>query len=445
MKLPAVWLPSGKSSKSSGRSTNGMQQRLPYHIITGPLDHSGSIAKSRDTGMRMVRGIKLLALAILWLVPLVTISLALHHDWASVWSAMKVPTMNLPFSDLRVITGGLKTQQLGGNPITDNVGESLHRPMNYPRIWLHLFSRMGITDSNIEIVGIVFCVLYLICVSWLVLQCTSVTGVLVLLIAALSVAPLFAIERGNTDLLIFTLVFLGWLAGNQFLRPGAFFAAAALKIYPFAALIVEAIRRPVKGRIVPLALAGLVIALFAWQWRDFNAIRHSTPISPTLSYGLLSLKAQAAYMSRKFLLFNCVAAGAIAAIAWLSRPNLEESLLNSKVGQLFSIFAGIYVFTFAIGSSWNYRLIFLLPTLPLAIELVRTPQRGWWGIAYIATVLIAENSSARGLYQATPLGDAATWAIFVALLPILLKQARGFLFARNEISTPASQAANSTA
>jgi hypothetical protein len=393
----------------------------------------------------MARVAKLLALAILWLAPLMTVSRALRHDWSSVWNALKVPSMDLPFSDLRVITGGLKTQQLGGNPITDNFGEVLHRPMNYPRVWLRLFSWMGINDCNVEIVGIILCFLYLVCISWLILQCKNAAGALVLLIAALSVAPLFAIERANTDLFIFFLVFLGCLAGNKFVRPGVFFVAAALKIYPFAALIVEAIRRPRKERIVPLTLAGLVIALFAWQWNDFNAIRHSTPISPTLSYGLLSLKAQAAYMSRKFFVCSCVAAGAIAAIAWLVRTNLEESVLDSKAGQLFSIFAGIYVFTFAIGSNWNYRLIFLLPTLPLAIELVRTAQHRRWGIAYIVTVLIAENSSARGFYQATSLGDMATWAIFVSLLIILCKQASSLLLARSKSSALPKQPANSAA
>lgn len=393
----------------------------------------------------MTRGIKILALAILWVVPLMTISRALNHDWVSVWSALKVPSMNLPFSDLRVITGGLKTQQLGGNPITDNVGEQLHRPMNYPRIWLYLFSWMGITDSNVEIVGIVFCVFYLVCISCLILQCRCATGTLVMLIAGLSAAPLFAIERANTDLFIFTLVFLGCLAGNKFFKPAAFFVAAALKIYPFAALIVEAIRRPMKERAVPLLLAGLVIVIFAWQWRDFNAIRHSTPISPTLSYGLLSLKAQVAYMSKKFFVWSCMAAGAIAAIAWLFRPDLEESLLESKAGQLFLIFAGIYVFTFTIGSNWNYRLIFLLPTFPLAMELIRTGQHRRWGIAYIVTVLVAENSSARGLYQATSLGDMATWAIFVALLIILLQQTSRLMLARSEFTSPPKQPVNSLA
>jgi hypothetical protein len=393
----------------------------------------------------MARGIKLLALAILWVVPLMTISRALTHDWASVWNVLKVPAMNLPFSDLRVITGGLKTQQMGGNPITDNIGEALHRPMNYPRIWLHLFSWMGITDSNVEFVGIVFCVFYLTCISCLVLQSSSAVSALVLMLASLSGAPLFAIERANTDLFIFSLVFLGCLAGNKFFRSAAFFVAAALKIYPFAALIVDAMRRPRRERAVPLVLAGLVIVLFAWQWRDFNAIRHSTPISPTLSYGLLSLKAQAAYMSRKFLAFHCVAAGVIAAIAWLVRPNLDESLMNSKAGQLFSIFAGIYVFSFAVGSNWNYRLIFLLPTLPLTIELVRKARYWQWGIAYVVTVLVAENSSVRGLYQGTSLGDMATWAIFVTLLIILLQQASSFLWRRSEFSTPLKRPANSAA
>ena len=393
----------------------------------------------------MARGIKLLALAILWIVPLVAISRALHYDWGSVWKALKVPSMSLPFSDLRVITGGLKTLQLGGNPITDNVGEVLHRPMNYPRIWLHLFSWMRINDSNIEIVGILFCIFYLLCISLLILQSRDSPSGLILMVAGLSVAPLFAIERANTDLLIFFLVFLGCLVGNKFLRPSLFFAAAALKIYPFAALIVDALRRTRKERALPLALAGLVIVLFAWQWSDFNAIRHATPISPELSYGVLSLKAQAAFMSWKLIAVYCVVAALIIGVAWVGRPKIEQSLLELHLGEMFSVFGGIFVFTFAVGSNWDYRLIYLVPTLPMAMEMVRTRRNVGWGLIYIALVLVAENSFAHGFYKTIEVSDMATWALFGMLLITLLQQATAFLLAQSNFSAPPNQPANSAA
>jgi hypothetical protein len=122
-----------------------------------------------------------------------------------------------------------------------------------------------------------------------------------------------------------------------------------------------------------------------------------------------------------------VACALILGIAWMTRPNLDEAILNSRFGEMFLIFGGIYVLTFAIGSNYNYRLIFLLPTLPLACELVRSAKHRKWGITYIASVLAAENSVALGIYQGIPLEDLATFAIFAMILPILLQQAKEFL------------------
>ena len=81
--------------------------------------------------------------------------------------------------------------------------------MNYPRIWLYLFSMLGINDQKIYAAGIAFCVLYLGCVSALILRCGRALDAAIVLVAALSLAPLWAMELGNTDLLIFFLVFLG--------------------------------------------------------------------------------------------------------------------------------------------------------------------------------------------------------------------------------------------
>lgn len=393
----------------------------------------------------MVRGIKITTLALLWLAPLLILSEAFASDWVSVWDTFRVPAMKPPFLDLHAITDGVKTLKQGGDPLISNPSDPLRRRLPYPRIWVHLFSWLGIRESHIAIIGIAFCVLYLICISWLIVRCESGVGAVILLIAGLSVAPLFAIERANIDLFIFFLVFLGCAVTNKFQKSGAFFLAAMLKIYPLAAMAVDAIRRPFKANVVPIAAMLTGGALWTWQWRELAAIRQAAPVPEFLAFGVAVLRAQAAYMNWKFFGVCCAAAAVIVIIAWSIRPNLDGALLDSKFGEMFLVFGGIYVFTFAAGANFNYRLIFLLPTLPLAIELVRTPQNRGWGIMYIGAVLIAENSSARGLYQATSLGDMATWAIFVALLIILLQHASDQFFARRESSAPPKQPANSAA
>jgi hypothetical protein len=368
-----------------------------------------------------------MALVCLWVAPLMILYTALASDWVSTWEAFAVPSMNPPFMDLWSISGGVRTLQQGGDPLVVNKLDPYHRPMNYPRIWLYLFSGLGIQDANVWMVGVTFCVLYLVCISWLIVQCKNIFGLLTLLIASLSLAPLLALERGNADLLVFVFVFLGCITTNRYLKPIAFFVATVLKIFPFAGVIIDVIRRPIKERFLPLLLTGLAVAVLGWQWRDLYSIRLSTPVSPTLSYGLLTLGAQAPYLSGGLLATGCVMAALIAAAAWLMRPKLDGVILDSKSAEMFLIFGGIYDFTFAIGSNWNYRLMFLVPTLPFVIELIRNRRHRRWAMAYIASVLVAENSFAFGVYQGIPTGDIATFGIFVMILIILLGQARTFL------------------
>jgi hypothetical protein len=268
---------------------------------------------------------------------------------------------------------------------------------------------------------------YLICISWLILKCESSLGSITLVIAALSIAPLLAIERGNIDLLIFFLLFLGCTATNRFLRSGVFLAATVLKIYPIAAQIVDAIRRPLKENRVAIAAMIAAAALWTWKWRELEAIRHAAmAVTTTLTFGMFALKAHAEYLSGALLALSVAACAVILGIAWASRPSLDKIVLNSKFGEMFLVFGGIYAFTFAVGSNYNYRLIFLVPTLPVACELVLDTKHRKWGIIYVACVLVAENSVALGLYQGIPLEDFATFTLFAMILPILLQQAGAF-------------------
>jgi hypothetical protein len=370
--------------------------------------------------MWMTRGIRIAALACLWLVPILILSTALLSDWTSVWEKVGVPSYTPPFLDLRSITSGLKTVQRGGDPLIANPSDPLRRTMNYPRIWLHLFSWLGINDSNLWIVGITFCALYLIGISWLILQSQRALDAVILLVAGLSLSPLFAIERGNSDLLIFTLVLVGCISKNKYLKPAAFFLAAILKIFPIAALLADILRRPIRKSAVSISLAAAAFALFAWEWHDLRAIKVSTPVSTTLSFGLFSLRAQAAYLSTTQAAICLFAMVLILAVAWVARPRLEQSALQSRSGELFVIFGGIYLFTFAIGSNWDYRLIFLLPTLPFVLDLARNSRWTAWAIAYVSAVLLAENSFVNGVYQGIPIIDVTSVILWIILLTVLI-------------------------
>jgi hypothetical protein len=255
--------------------------------------------------------------------------------------------------------------------------------------------------------------------------------VVILLLASLSVAPLLAMERGNTDLLVFSLVFLACIVTNKYLKSGLFGAAGVLKIYPIAAMVIDAIRRPLKERAFAVLVTGLVILVVFLQWHDLNLIRKGTPVYRVESYGVLSLEEEILFDTLQWgfliglgwiVVMECWLAGALAVVnAWRHPSELDTSIQKSRFAEMFAVFGGTYVFTYAIGSNFDYRLILLLPTLPLVLEMTRSSPYRAWAMVYLALVGLAENSIGFEQSGGIIAGHAATFALFIMLLGMLTR------------------------
>ena len=389
----------------------------------------------------MIRGTRIAALVFLWLMPLCIFSVAFSRDWVSTWRALGVPAMTPHFLDLQNIPAGVETMHNGGDPLVANPADPLHRPTNYPRIWVYLFSAARITRANVSIVALLFCSLYLACVSALIVQARRAIEMIVLVVAALSVAPLLAMERGNNDLFVFAIVFLGCIATNPYIRSGALGFAALLKIYPMAAMMLDTIRRPPKQRQIAMLFTALVVVLLALQWRDFSLIRRGTPASRSLSYGALSLEAEVIHDSFRLgfsagagwvIVLECWIAGAFAAFyGWKKSWEAGGSDANPMYLELFAAFGAIYAFTYAIGSNWDYRLIFLVPTLPYVLEMARSSSNRAWAFTYIGLAVLAENTVGFAQDGGTLAGHLATFALFLMILASLAGQSKKYLLKRD--------------
>jgi hypothetical protein len=312
--------------------------------------------------------------------------------------------------------------------------------MNYPRVWLYLFSAAGITRGNVSTAAILVCVFYLACLSFLILETKHVVDAVILLLASLSISPMLAMERGNNDLVVFSLVFLACFVTNRYLKSGLYGAAALLKFFPLVAMIIDGMRRPIKERMSTALPILLVVMLILLQWHDLVLIRHATPVSTSMSYGTLSLKGELLRETARWgflsslgwtVVMGCWLIGALAIRnGWGNLLELNTSVFNSKFAESFSVFGGIYVFTYAIGSNWDYRLIFLLPTLPLAMEMARGVRHRLWAVVYLVSVGIAENSIALETSWGTIPGHIATFVVFILLLAMLTNQAKNLYVER---------------
>jgi hypothetical protein len=384
----------------------------------------------------MLRPAKIAALAVLWLVPALIFVAAFSHGWVPAWRSVGVLAILPRFADLSTIPYGVEAIHRGLDPLVSNPADPLQRTVNYPRIWLHVFSALGVTVQNVWVVALPFCALYLFCISVLIARSRHFMDAAVLLLAGISISPLLAMERGNNDLCVFALLFLGCVATNRYLKSVSLGAASLLKIFPLAGMIVAAVRRPMKQRIVPMLSLVLVFALLAWQWHDLNLIRLGTPISRVRSYGFLSLQ-QEIFRFLPQSLFYSIQLGWIVAGAFLvfvvltvdfarkSDWGVDPEILTSMEAEMFAVFGGTYAFTYAIGSNWDYRLILLVPTLPFALRLARDVTFRRWAIAYIALVGVAENGLAVEGHGGTVLVHLASFGVFAFVLMALTQQLKG--------------------
>jgi len=389
-------------------------------------------------GNGIERGTRIGAIAALWLVPIFIFSLAFTSGWVSTWRSVGVPSMTPKFLDLWSIPTSVETMHQGGDPLVMNSRDPYQRPINYPRIWLYLFSAAGITRDYITTVALFFCAIYLTCASFLIARTTRAIDAIVILIASLSVAPLFAIERGNNDLFVFSLVFLGCIVTNRTLKSGLLGTAGLLKFFPVAGMLCEAIRRPTRKRMLAILMTACVVILILAQWRDLDLIRKATPIAIQWSYGTLSLEADLLYESPRlaqallgfgwvFGLACLVACAATIHQAWKKPDEPRFPFSDSRYAEMFYVFGGIYVCTYAIGSNWDYRLVFLLPTLPLAMDMARDSRHRWWSIAYLVLVIVAENSLGLDASLGRIVCHVATFALFLMLVAMLTRQTRALL------------------
>lgn len=285
--------------------------------------------------------------------------------WSSTWSALGVPTMFPEFADMRTVQGALHSLSEGFDPQIKNPGDPWGRSMNYPSLWISISEIFNFeVELNFKIFVSMMVLTFLSCCLMLLKQFPSLT----LLALCFSGATLLAVERGNNDIIIFSLLYFSVIVG------GGIYAlflliATLLKVFPILAL--PAFCRSVKTFFLMLAVA--VIALLILL-PELSNIRGSTPVSASLSYGSASISA--AFQSRVNFNFPSHFISILvlfaAFVAWkldFLRKRLNFSEMNRHAKQMFLIGAYIYVGTFILSSNWDYRLIFLLLCVPYVMSL----------------------------------------------------------------------------
>jgi len=361
------------------------------------------------------------------------------------WPRLGVPSGPSLFFDARNVTAAWDCARLGYDPLYENPCDPWRRPLNYLRPWL-LLGALGLDQSHTFGFAAVLIATMFVSFSLLVGRVPAGTGI-VMALAACSPAVMFAVERANMDIAMFSLVASSLLWWQTFpgtgrvVSPVLMLVAAIAKVYPVFALPVFVITR---SRIAVLAslfcLAGFTVYV-AYSLSDIMHIARIAPQGDYFSYGARILLANLYHQVGadhwagpaviKQLLAALPLAFVVAAIGVRLRrrlaPPTDDVIVSPAL--LMALLAGsfIYLGTFAIGKNFDYRLVFLLLTLPQLCAWARIPTHRLSSLASVSVVAILVLLWVGSLSQLLALWDElASWivaglltAVAVATVPRL--------------------------
>jgi hypothetical protein len=346
------------------------------------------------------------------------------------WPFLGVPSGRSLFFDARNLTAAWECHRLGYDPLYANPCDPWHRPLMYLRPWL-LLGVLGLDQSHTFALSVVLIAAMFLSFSVLVGRVPTGTGV-VLAVAACSPAVMFAVERANMDIALFSLVAISILVWRAFpgptrvISPCLVLIAATAKIYPVFALPAFVFaRNRVAARAALLCLAAFGVYVVS-SLRD---VRHAAEIATqgqTLSYGARILIAHlyhqmgadrwAGPAALKQLLaalpLGFIAAAIAVRVHRRLAPRRDETTVAT--GSLVGLHAGalIYLGTFAVANNFDYRLVFLMLTLPQLVEWACMPAHRLSSLASTTLVGIIVLLWVGSLSEWLHLWDElASWAV----------------------------------
>jgi hypothetical protein len=362
--------------------------------------------------------------------------------WAwgvDVWPLLGVPSGPSLFFDARNLTAAWECQRLGYDPLYESPCDPWGRPLMYLRPWL-LLSVLGLDQSHTFLLSAVLIGAMFVTFGRLVGRMPIGTGI-VLALAACSPAVMLAVERANMDIALFSVVGCSVLLWRRFPGPARVaspvlvLVAATAKIYPVFALpgfVISGNR--VAARSALLCLAAFVVYL-AWAFRDVAHVAAIATQGQHFSYGARILPAHlyhqvgaerwaAPALVKQLLAVVPLMVAAVAMALRIYRrlgPQPEAVIDATAPLVAFHLGALIYLGTFALANNFDYRLVFLLLTLPQLVEWARTPPHRLSALASVTLVTVVVLLWVGSLSQRLHLWDElASWAVAGLLMAAIV-------------------------
>jgi hypothetical protein len=356
--------------------------------------------------------------------------LTLFFGSAAAWRRLLVPSLHDRFVDMTALTAGWECTRRGIDVLGHHSCVAGVADFNYPRLWLGL-AFLGLGEESTTLIAVA-AGLVAACVVVFVVAKDLTTGQGTLLaVVALSPALMLGFERGNIDLLIFSLVAVGAASIGLEPRPKALASGVALllasllKFFPIFALA-SLFRRQSRWRLAVGAVIACAFGLYALLTReDVRLINATTPRNTVDSYGAavgpgIVKKALGFDGQMTFLIAAATAIAAIAiALAIASSCRADDSPTSEAHSVKLDLFwagGAVFVGTFLLGNNYDYRLVFLTLTIPQLAAWASSVRPEVPFARAILTTMIAYV----WLKEFLAVAEVLDWLLFIGLLSALL-------------------------
>jgi len=343
------------------------------------------------------------------------------------WQAWGVPAMNPHFADLRNLAAGIENQKAGRAVGDPNPFDPFQRPYIYPSVWLQL-GALGFDAHTAPGFALAIIALFLVSCWFVVGRLTAGQGVFTGFFVV-SPAVMTGVERCNIDLLLLPLL----LAALHFHRrvpvaAGLIALAAILKIHPLGALL-GLVAPPWRKTLPWLGATGAGLAVYGlFDAHELAVIAARTPHYPFHSFGSATLALAQGALAHERIDYaaawrtgNLLLAVVVVLAAWF-RPRAPGEAAPDWKAFAFRMGAGLYLASFALGASNDYRLLFFLFCLPLLFAWrVETGAVRWCALSALVLALVFVYWDLLASEYALPaiwLKQGVTWTL-AALLAAL--------------------------
>lgn len=339
----------------------------------------------------------------------VVIALAMLAYVLEAWDLLRVPEGPAIFMDLRTLTATAHCVTLDSQWSMESLPcSSLGTPYNYPSFLAEGLSVLGVTEASTETLGIVLAVAFALGLGLLMYTAlrprTSLLTPAFVAVSAVSPASFLAIERGNYDTVVFSvLTVAGALAVGRksVLAAVAIGIAGSLKLYAFGGGLVFAVKNVrTKAAIATLVIVAAISLVLLRA--DIATMIERTPQTTTMSFGsavgILRLASMYDRESALGIDFSDAAIVSIARIAGAaalilislvlllymriccesrlakSTRDLGVRIIEDRVSEVFLLVGGgTFIASYLGGTNFNYRLIFLVFVVMALVRAGGTP------------------------------------------------------------------------